>query len=85
MMSERELARVEALSRVTDGSMSVASAAVVMGVSRRQAQRLLKRFHTEGAAAVRHRARGRPSNNRLRDGVRSYGRFWVTGPDQAAR
>ena len=70
VMSERELARVEALSRVTDGSMTLASAAAVMGVSQRQAQRLLRRFRTEGAAAVRHRARGRPSNNRIRDGVR---------------
>ena len=72
VMSERELARVEALSRVTDGSTTLASAAAVMGVSRRQAQRLLRRFRAEGAAAVRHRARGRPSNNRIRDGVRDY-------------
>ena len=72
VMSERELARVEALSRVADGSMTLASAATVMGVSRRQAQRLLKRFRVEGAAAIRHRARGRPSNNRIRDGVRDY-------------
>ena len=72
VMGGRELARVEALSRVSDGSMSLASAAVVMGVSRRQARRLLRRFRTEGAAAVRHRARGRPSNNRIRDGVCDY-------------
>jgi transposase len=50
VMRERELARVEALSRVTAGAMGLASAAAVIGVSRRQAQRLLKRFRTEGAA-----------------------------------
>ena len=70
VMSERARARVEALLRVTDGSMTLASAAAVMGVSRRQAQRLLRRLRTEGAAAIRHRGRGRPSNNRIRDGVR---------------
>ena len=69
VVSERERAWVEALSRVVDGSMTLASAAV-MGVGRRQAQRLLERFRTEGAAAVRHRARGRPSNPPSRDGVR---------------
>ena len=71
-MSERELACVEALSRVTDGSMTLASAAAVMGVSQRQGQRLLRRFQAEGAAAIRHRARGRAFNNRIRDGVRGY-------------
>ena len=72
-MSERERARVEALSRVLDGSMSLASAAaVVMGVGRRQAQRRLRRFRTEGAAAVRHRARAavRPAVPRRRAGLR---------------
>lgn len=72
LMSERELARAAALSRAVDGSITLASAASVTGVSRRQAQRLLKRFRTGGAAAIRHRARGRPSNNRIRNGVRDY-------------
>ena len=70
VMSERELARVEALSRVVDGSASLASAAAVMGVGRRRAQRLLSPLQAEGAAATRHRARGRPSDDRIRDGVR---------------
>ena len=72
VMSERELARVEALSRVTDGSMTLASAATVMGVSRRQAQRLLARYRTEGAPAIRHRARGRAPNNRIHPARRDY-------------
>lgn len=71
-MSERAPARVEAPSRVVDGSTSLASAAVVRGASPRQARRLLGRFRAEGAAAVRHRARGRPSDDRIRDGVRDH-------------
>ncbi len=71
-MSERELQRVEVLSQVVDGTMSVTMAAAVLGMSARQVQRLLRRFRTEGAAAVRHKARGRRSNNRVHDGVRDY-------------
>jgi len=70
VMSERELSRVEVLSRVVEGRMSVAHAAEVLGLSPRQVQRLLKVFRVEGAPALRHKARGRPSNNRIRDGVR---------------
>ena len=71
-MSERELQRVEVLSQVADGTMSVTMAAAVMDRSARQVQRLLRRFRTEGAAAIRHKARGRRSNNRVHDGVRDY-------------
>jgi transposase len=69
-MSERELQRVEVLSRVMDGTTCVTMAAAVLGLSARKLQRLLQRFRTEGAAAIRHKARGRQSNNRVRDGVR---------------
>ena len=69
-MSERELGRIEVLSRVVEGCMSVAHAAEVLGLSPRQVQRLLRTFREDGAPALRHKARGRPSNNRLRDGVR---------------
>lgn len=72
VMSERELQRVEVLSQVADGTSSVTMAAGVLGMSVRQVQRLLRRFRTEGAAAIRHKARGRRSNNRIRDGIRDY-------------
>ena len=71
-MSERELQRVEVLSQVVDGTMSMIVAAARMGMSARQVQRLQLRFRTEGAAAIRHKARGRRSNNRVHDGVRGY-------------
>lgn len=69
-MSERELGRIEVLSRVVEGRLGVAHAAEVLRLSPRQVQRLLRTFRVEGAPALRHKARGRPSNNRLRDGVR---------------
>lgn len=35
-------------------------------------RRLLERMRTGGAASIRHKAIGRPSNNRISDGVRDY-------------
>jgi len=40
LMSERELNRVEVLSQVTQGRMTAAAAANVLGLSRRQVHRL---------------------------------------------
>jgi len=71
-MSERELNRVEVLSQVSQGRMTATAAANVLGLSRRQVQRLLKRFETEGAGSVRHKARGRPSNRRIDPGLREF-------------
>ena len=70
MMSERELGRIEVLSRVVDGSMSAATAASVLAVSTRHIRRMIKRFREDGAAALRHGLRGRPSNNQIRTGLR---------------
>ena len=72
LMSERELRRIEVLSRVVEGRWSVVHAAGVLGLSARQVQRLLTIFREAGAPALRRKARGRPSNNRIRDGVRDF-------------
>ena len=72
MMSERDLNRIEVLSQVADGRLGTSEASAVLGMSRRQVQRLLSRFRRDGAAAIRHKARGRPPNNRKSDAVRDY-------------
>jgi hypothetical protein len=71
-MSERDLQRIEVLSKVIDGRMTLVSAAHVLGLSERQVRRLLERIRTGGAASIRHKAIGRPSNNRISDGIRDY-------------
>ncbi len=71
-MSERELNRVEILSQVSQGRMTATNAASVLGLSRRQVHRLLKKFQFEGPAAIRHKARGRASNNRIDPAVREF-------------
>jgi transposase len=70
LMSEREVHRVEVLSSVVARRMSTTEAASVLCLSERQVQRLLRTFREDGAVALRHKARGRPSNNRTLDGLR---------------
>ena len=90
LMSEREVHRIEVLSCVVERSMTVAHAAAVLCLSERQVQRLLKIFRQEGAASIRHKARGRPSHNGIRESLRDYAmaivrdRYADFGPTLAA-
>ncbi|WP_105405485.1 ISNCY family transposase [Neorhizobium sp. T7_12] len=89
-MSERDLQRIEILSKVVAERMTVVSAAHVLDLSERQVRRLLERIRIGGAASIRHKAIGRPSNNRISDGVRDYAmtlvreRYADFGPTLAA-
>src|SRR5215208_4603601 len=69
-MSERDLQRIRVLSEVTNHRRTVAPAAAVLALSTRQVHRLLKAHRLGGAGAIAHKARGRPSNNRLADELR---------------
>lgn len=51
VMSERELGRIEVLSRVVDGSLSTATAASVLAVSTRHIRRMVKRFRDAAPAS----------------------------------
>ena len=62
-MSARELTRVEVLSRVKAGTLSLGSAATLMAVSYRQAKRLARRYRAEGAKGLKHRSAGSASNH----------------------
>ena len=64
LMSERELNRLEVLSKVIEGRMTVKNAAILLALSERQVYRLVRSVATDGAAAIRHKARGRPSNHK---------------------
>jgi hypothetical protein len=72
VMSERDLQRIEILSKVIAGRMTLVSAAHVLELSTRQVRRLLERIRAGGAASIRHKAIGQPSNNRISDGIRDY-------------
>lgn len=89
-MSEHDLQRIEVLSRVIAGRMTLVTAAHVLALSTRQVRRLSERISTGGAASIRHKAIGRQSNNRICDGVRDYAvaivreRYADFGPTLAA-
>ena len=72
LMSERELHRVEVLAQIDDGRIDVQSGAHLLGLTRRQIFRLLKRYRVDGAAAIRHRAPGRAPSNRFHSSQRDY-------------
>jgi transposase len=76
-MSERELRRADVLASVFAGRLTMTAAADLMGVTRRQAHRLARLFEAEGAAGLRHRARGRPSNRLLGPHVRQLALAYV--------
>lgn len=61
-MSTRELTRAGVLARVVAATLTLQSAATLMGVSYRQAKRLAARYRAKGAAGLRHGNAGRASN-----------------------
>ncbi len=69
-MSKQELRRVEVLTEVLAGSRTTELAAGVLGVSLRQAQRLVARYRDGGGGALIHKSRVRPASNKLTSGVR---------------
>jgi len=71
-MSKQDLKRIEVLTEVLAGRRTAGSAAAVLDLSVRQAQRLLARYQDGGGAALIHRSRGRPAANRLGAGVQEY-------------
>lgn len=44
----------------------------MLDLTRRQVFRLLKTYRTDGAAAIRHKARGKAPNNRIHMAKRDY-------------
>ena len=78
-MSERDLQRIEVLAKVTAGRRTVVAAAAVLALSVRQVHRLLLAYRRGGGAAIGHKARGRPSNNRIPDDVRAVATELVRG------
>jgi len=69
-MSAKERLRLESLSRVKRGEITVVESAGLMGLSLRQARRLWKRYRDEGDAGLVHRLRGRASGRRLPEELR---------------
>jgi transposase len=69
-MSGKERVRLEALSRVKRGELTVVGASELMGLSLRQGRRAWKRFKGSGAAGLVHGLRGRKGNHALSEDER---------------
>jgi hypothetical protein len=70
-MSDGELRRLEVLRDVDRGSLPVGAAAQLLERSERQVWRLLKAFRAEGAPGLISKKRGRPSNRKTSEAIRS--------------
>jgi transposase len=70
-MSDGELQRLEVLRDVDRGGLPVGAAAQLLGRSERQVWRLLKAFRAEGASGLISKKRGRPSNRKTSEAMRS--------------
>ena len=64
-MNQREQARLHVLNSVLEYQVPIAQAADLLGVSQRQARRLLAAYRSEGAAALAHGNRGRRPHNAI--------------------
>ena len=58
-MSGQELERVEVMGRVKQGDLRLQDAAVVLGLSYRQAKRVWRRYRERGAEGLKHGNAGR--------------------------
>src|SRR6267378_5609680 len=70
-MSDGEQRRLEVLRDVDRGGLPVGAAAQLLERSERQVWRLLKAFRAEGAPGLISKKRGRPSNRKTSEAVRS--------------
>ncbi|WP_425600557.1 helix-turn-helix domain-containing protein [Nitrospirillum viridazoti] len=90
-MSERDVRRVEVLSDVVGGRLTVSSAAAVLGLSERQVWRLLGRYRSGGAIAspappvsIKVRARRQPAvGNRAWRTAAFLCRYWPMIPSRS--
>lgn len=69
-MSRKELKRAEVLGKMKGYGLTNEQAGEILGLSKRQVQRLKKRLNEEGIAGLRHGNRGKPSGNRKEESFR---------------
>ena len=67
VMSMRELKRLKVIQEAIDRHITQKAAAMILGLSERQARRLVRAVREEGDEGVIHKSRGRRSNRRMPD------------------
>ena len=61
LMSQKEVQRAQVLDRLKEGKISQQEASKRMGISARQARRLVRRYQAEGLGGLISKQRGRAS------------------------
>jgi hypothetical protein len=90
VMSDGELRRLEVLRDLDQRRLTTEAAARLLGLERRQVFRLLKAYRADGPAGLISKRRGRASNRRKPEELRTKvlaiirGRYWDFGPTLAA-
>jgi len=79
-MSDKELSRLEILRDLGSGRLTTPAAAELLGLERRQVQRLAKAYQEHGATALISKKRGRPSNRQSPAGLILARRTLVVKP-----
>lgn len=64
-MSMREIDRLKTIQQVVDGNLRASTAARRLDLTRRQVNRLIKRFEEEGPVGLISRQRGQPGHHKL--------------------
>src|SRR5437588_4195519 len=70
VMSQKERQRLGPIARAAQKEITLAQAARQLGLSYKQAGRILKRFQQEGDLGLVHRARGQPSTHRTDQAIK---------------
>ncbi|HLJ58426.1 MAG TPA: ISNCY family transposase [bacterium] len=70
MLSQKDQQRVQVLTQVHRGTVTVSQAAQVLRLCHRHVQRLLAGFRAHGVAALSHGNRGRAAPNRIAESIR---------------
>ncbi len=71
MVRQGELKRLHVIRKVLEGVIKQVEAAEILLLSGRQIRRIVKRIRREGDRGIVHQSRGRPSNQRTPDQVKS--------------
>lgn len=69
-MSDKEIHRLPVIQAVCEKRLRRRDAASQLGISERQAQRLINRYRVSGAEGLVSRKRGKPSNRRLTESLK---------------
>lgn len=89
-MKQKELKRLHVIRKILDSSLPQKEAAILLGLSKRQMIRIVKRVRQEGDRGIIHRSRGRPSRNAKPLGTKEKAislyreKYWDFGPTLAS-